>query len=83
MKSTISERGQVTIPKKLRDRLGLRPGQELEFEAREGLLIARKRAPKDDPLAAVVGILRPFDVDKSLEKSRGPKWNKTLDENRR
>lgn len=47
MKCVVSEKGQVTIPKPLRDRLGLRPGTELEFEAEGGRLVARKAAPID------------------------------------
>ena len=31
MKAVVSEKGQVTIPKTLRDRLGIRPGQVLDF----------------------------------------------------
>jgi AbrB family looped-hinge helix DNA binding protein len=31
MKTTVSEKGQVTIPKRLRDRLGIRPGEVLEL----------------------------------------------------
>ncbi len=80
MKSTVSERGQVTIPKKLRDRLGLRPGQVLEFDTERGALVARKRLGKDDPVTAVTGILPNLDVDKAMERSRGPKWTKALDE---
>lgn len=83
MKSTISERGQVTIPKKIREFLGLRPGQELEFEAKQGLLIARKKTSGKDPVAEVTGILPAANVDQSLERSRGPKWMKELDENSR
>ena len=36
MKTVISTKGQVTIPKEVRDRLGLRPGTQLEFAARGG-----------------------------------------------
>ncbi len=50
MKSVVSEKGQVTIPKPCRDRLGLKPGTVLQFEAREGKLIAVKQ-PLEDPLA--------------------------------
>jgi antitoxin PrlF len=42
MKAVLSEKGQITIPKAIRDRLGLRPGTELEFEAVGGKLVARK-----------------------------------------
>ena len=47
MKSVVSEKGQVTIPKALRDRLGLRAGTALEFEAEGGALVARKADPVD------------------------------------
>jgi antitoxin PrlF len=47
MKTVVSEKGQVTIPKPLRDRLGLRPGTELDFEAEGGRLVARKVGPAD------------------------------------
>ena len=37
----VSEKGPVTIPKPLRDSLGLAPGTELDFEERDGTLVAR------------------------------------------
>jgi antitoxin PrlF len=48
MKAVVSEKGQVTIPKACRDRLGLHPGSVLEFETRDGKLIAvKQQAPED------------------------------------
>jgi len=47
MKSTVSEKGQVTIPKRLRERLGIRPGEVLDFEEDHGRLVATKLAPRD------------------------------------
>jgi antitoxin PrlF len=47
MKSVVSEKGQVTIPKACRDRLGLQAGSVLDFEARDGKLVAVKRQPED------------------------------------
>ncbi|MBI3293229.1 MAG: AbrB/MazE/SpoVT family DNA-binding domain-containing protein [Deltaproteobacteria bacterium] len=41
MKAIISEKGQVTIPQKLREQLGLKPGEVLEFEAKGGTLVGR------------------------------------------
>lgn len=78
MKSTVSEKGQVTIPKQVRDKLGLRAGVVIEFETRDGLLIGRKHSGRS-PLDAVYGILAPFDVDKALEEMRGKPWNARQD----
>ena len=82
MKSTVSERGQVTIPKPIRDKLGLAPGQEIEFEARDGRLIGRKKSG-EDVVARVTGIIRPVDVDRFLADARGPIWDERRDANRR
>ena len=77
--SILRKKGQVTIPKPLRDRLGLEPGQEIEFEEREGALIVRPQAPAD-PLRRLVGLLpSPIDVDAYLEETRGPAWQPDLD----
>ena len=74
MKAVLSEKGQITIPQSLRDKLGLKAGQVLEFETREGVLIARKSV-SPDALDDVVGILRGKvkDADSYLEEIRGPR----------
>lgn len=56
MKATVAERGQVTIPKPLRDKLGIRAGTRLDFRDRDGKLIAVKVDAKD-PVDAVTGVL--------------------------
>src|ERR1700685_789892 len=56
MKSVVGEKGQVTIPKPLRDSLALGPGTEIEFEEDHGKLVGR-RLSKRDPLSALVGVL--------------------------
>lgn len=43
MKTVVSEKGQITIPKKLRDRLGLSAGVVIEFDSVDGKLVGRKR----------------------------------------
>lgn len=45
----MTTRGQVTLPKRLRDHLGLKPGSEVEFELSEDgrvFLKARGQAPE-------------------------------------
>lgn len=72
MKSTVSEKGQITIPKRLRDRLGLRPGTVLEFEEANGRLVGRKLVPADH-LEELVGILHlPGGTDAFIREIRGP-----------
>ncbi len=72
MRTVVSEKGQITIPKALRDSLGIMPGQELEFEESGGTLIARCVRPAD-PMDALVGLLPgPMDVDAFLTETRGP-----------
>ncbi len=56
MKATMSEKGQVTIPKALRERLGIRPGQALDFEEEHGRIIVTK-ADETDPVERLYGIL--------------------------
>ncbi len=51
------ERGQVTIPKKIRDRYGLKPDTEIDMvPVKEGILIVKK-SPRKSPLRDVYGIL--------------------------
>ena len=72
MRATISSKGQVTIPKRLRDRLGLREGVVIDFREAGGQLIA-ERVAVDDPVAAAYGILAGSGVrsDDLLRELRG------------
>jgi antitoxin PrlF len=72
MKTTVSEKGQITIPKRLRDRLGLRAGTILDFEEEEGRIVGRKMLPPDR-LEALVGIVDlPDGTDAFIRDLRGP-----------
>jgi len=63
MKAKVAERGQVTIPKVLRDRLGIRPGTILEFKEDNGKIVAVKAVTMDtiDQLYGTLGSGRRTD----------------------
>ena len=71
MKTTVSEKGQITIPKPLRDRLGIRAGQVLEAREERGRLVLQK-AMGHDPFEHVTGILKSNkSTDELIEEMRG------------
>lgn len=38
----VTSKGQVTIPKKVREKLGVQPGEAVGFEEKDGLLVMTK-----------------------------------------
>ncbi len=42
----MTSKGQVTIPKKVRDKIGISPGEELQFEERDGTFYIKKGIKK-------------------------------------
>ncbi len=72
-KTRITTKGQVTIPKEVRERLGLRPGDELEFMEEDGVFRLRKRLPPA-PLQKYRGYLQHLagrDPDQLVQEMRG------------
>ena len=69
----ISERGQITIPKHLRDQFGLSHNVEVEMVLTEHGLLIRKRSGANHPVDRIRGILggRGMDVDAYIEEIRG------------
>jgi antitoxin PrlF len=54
--STVTSKGQITIPKQIRDRLRLEPGHRVEFEVnRQGQVILRA---KNVDIRELKGIIR-------------------------
>ena len=45
METTVSSKGQVVIPKEIRDRHGLDPGTRLEVEDRGDVIVLRRAGP--------------------------------------
>ena len=70
----ISERGQITIPKALRDRFGMNHNVEVEIPPTDDGLLIRKRAGSEHPVDRVAGILDGVfdtDIDEYIEEARG------------
>ena len=68
----ISERGQITIPKALRDRFGMRADVEVEVIPTENGLLIQKRTAAKHPVERVYGILGGGeDIDAYIEEIRG------------
>jgi AbrB family looped-hinge helix DNA binding protein len=71
MRSTVSEKGQITVPKPLRERLGIRAGDQLELTEESGKIVVRK-AVAVDPVAGVYGILGTGEyTDETIRALRG------------
>ncbi|HWC06196.1 MAG TPA: AbrB/MazE/SpoVT family DNA-binding domain-containing protein [Gemmatimonadota bacterium] len=72
MKTKVSERGQVTIPKKIRKRLGIRPGQVLEVDEERGRVVMSKIV-QEDVFERLTGILKlDKSTDELIDEMRGP-----------
>ncbi len=58
--STISSKGQVTIPQEIRNRLGVGAGDRIEFVIEDGNTVIRPSREEADPFTRQIGILGPF-----------------------
>ena len=73
----ISERGQITIPKHLRERFGMHHNVEVEVTPTDTGLLVQKRADGQHPVDRVYGILdkgalgEDLSVDDYIEEIRG------------
>jgi antitoxin PrlF len=56
MNATLTSKGQVTVPKALRDYLGLKPGSAVEFDlAADGRVVIKPVQPDTERLAETTG----------------------------
>jgi AbrB family looped-hinge helix DNA binding protein len=47
MDATVQDDGKISIPKELRDALGLNPGTVMDLQQQAGALVARKKTEPD------------------------------------
>lgn len=69
----VGERGQITIPQRIRERHGLEPSTEVEIVEEDGKLVLRKRMPETCPIDRFIGVLGRGDrrTDDLIEDLRG------------
>lgn len=75
MKATLTSKGQITIPLKVRARLRLKPGDVLDFDEEAPFLKATKTIPPeawDDLAAAWKDPLPKLNAAQALDELRGP-----------
>lgn len=78
--STITTKGQVTIPRLVREYLGVKPADTVEFTIKDGAVVLRKpmHLSLDDVFGAVTPVSRPEDfkarrdaaIEEHIEKGR-------------
>lgn len=81
MEATVAERGQITLPKAVRDALGLKKGTQLKVELEGSRIILKKSV--DDAISRARGRfkLAGFDsTDEALRAIRGRAPGDPLDQ---
>ncbi|HYV14646.1 MAG TPA: AbrB/MazE/SpoVT family DNA-binding domain-containing protein [Conexibacter sp.] len=63
MTHKVGPKGQVVLPKAMRDRIGIHPGDEVVFEDVEEGITVRKAESKAEIIARLRGSLPPSDLD--------------------
>ena len=58
--STISSKGQITVPQEIRKRLGLAPGDRVEFVIEQDRTVIRPARAEVNPFEKFIGIAGPF-----------------------
>ena len=58
--SSLSSKGQVTVPQEIRKRLGVAPGDRIDFVVEGDLTVIRPSRSQENPFEKYRGILGPF-----------------------
>ncbi|MBZ0110634.1 MAG: AbrB/MazE/SpoVT family DNA-binding domain-containing protein [Candidatus Scalindua rubra] len=70
--SKLTSKGQITIPRKVRERLGISTGDKIQFKEKNGIFIIKKSV-KESPFDKWVGYLKDKNknTDTIIEEIRG------------
>lgn len=71
--SKISSKGQVTVPREIRKRLGVKTGDRVEFVLDDGKISIRPAGNAENPFAKYAGALPAFSSAREINA-----WIKTL-----
>ena len=67
----VTRKGQVTIPKKIREAIGIKPGSEVNFQIHKGECVLKKII-KDDPFRKWAGYFKiKKTTDQIIQEIRG------------
>jgi AbrB family looped-hinge helix DNA binding protein len=66
--STISSKGQITVPIEIRLRLGLKEGDRVEFVSENGRIIIRPARVQQNPFEKYIGALPAFESQEQVNR---------------
>ena len=64
--STISSKGQITLPVEIRTRLGVKSGDQVEFYVEDGKTVLRPVRAARNPFEEWVGVLPAFETREQI-----------------
>lgn len=65
-RATLTSKGQITIPIEVRQRLGLKQGDQVEFVLEHGVTVMKPARNEADPFAAYAGVLGGFGTKEDV-----------------
>ena len=81
MGHALTVKGQITIPKAMREHMGVAHGQELDFVAQPNgqvlMFPAKRRALNENPFLQFIGTgVSGMTTEQILNETRGTGWNR-------
>jgi AbrB family looped-hinge helix DNA binding protein len=58
--SVVTSKGQITVPREIRQRLGLKKGDRIEFVLKKNSTVVRRAKSKENPFAKYIGAFPAF-----------------------